>query len=510
MNKEKFCLSSNVIELSKENPNYLLMTDRVCYYDEPNLNGSKLLSDGAEDYAQTLIDMPVYAKCRVNDKGEPTFGSHELGLDEDGELIFDTTPIGVHVAVEIKDDTVSINGAEKTLPCLFATQKIWTRNKNAVAAIKRLFSEGKLHNSWELQVNEYSYSNGIKTISDYEFVGNTFLGYEYADPAYGESAKVLSISQEEQLMVAEALSKDLIAQKEEEDENLSTENTNPAVEPEVTEVVADPIAEPIEEPAGATVDTPVDGEPNEEPEASEDLENEESQTERDEGEPETTEGDGESDPDTASLTTYDIYEKVREAAQSLLDQWCWPVYVFPEEHIALLKTDNTDDELTYIQVTYTVNADDTVAVSDPVEVKLVVQMSQVNQKIGELQDTIASLNDELSKAKAEIETMKPICEAAQKASHDEKAAELRKYAENSNQFSAEELDSEEMKSLFDALDEAAIKAMIADRVVSATTNNHEETAQTITNSSLYVGEMASADSGATVKQIMSDFLKNKN
>ena len=106
--------------------------------------------------------------------------------------------------------------------------------------------------------------------------------------------------------------------------------------------------------------------------------------------------------------------------------------------------------------------------------------------------------------------MKPICEAAQKASHDEKAAELRKYAENSNQFSAEELDSEEMKSLFDALDEAAIKAMIADRVVSATTNNHEETAQTITNSSLYVGEMASADSGATVKKIMSDFLKNKN
>lgn len=121
MNKDKFCLSTDVVELSEENQNYLLMTDRVCFYDEPNLNGCKLPSDGAENFAQTLIDMPVYAKCRVNDKGEPTFGSHEAGIDEDGELFFDTVPIGVHTSVEIKDDTVSVGGIQKTLPCLFAT-----------------------------------------------------------------------------------------------------------------------------------------------------------------------------------------------------------------------------------------------------------------------------------------------------------------------------------------------------------------------------------------------------
>ena len=85
-----------------------------------------------------------------------------------------------------------------------------------------MFAEGKLHNSWELCNNAYTFANGLKTITDYEFVGNTLLGYEYADPAYGESAKVLSISEAE-LMVAEALSRDLLSQKNsEEDESLET------------------------------------------------------------------------------------------------------------------------------------------------------------------------------------------------------------------------------------------------------------------------------------------------
>ena len=229
MNKEKFCLASDVIEISEEDKSYLQMVNRVCYYGAPNANGVILPAETAEDFASTLVEMPVYAKCRVNENGEPTFGSHEVCLDENGELFFDTIPIGVHTSVEVKEDTITIGGVQQTLPCLFATQKIWTRNTNAVAAIKRLFADGKLHNSWELYNNAYSFSNGLKTITDYEFVGNTLLGYEYADPAYGESAKVLSISESE-LMVAEALSRDLVSQKE-EDENVNhNTNTDPLTE----------------------------------------------------------------------------------------------------------------------------------------------------------------------------------------------------------------------------------------------------------------------------------------
>lgn len=422
MNKEKTFLTSSTIELSEdeENSQFLTLVNRICYYDEPNLNSVLLPSDTAEECAQSLIDMPVYAKCRTNADGEPTFGSHEVALDADGELFFDTTPIGVHTAVEIKDDTVDVNGKLETLPCLFATQKIWKRNKNAVAAIKRLFAEGKLHNSWEIASYEYSFADGIKTITGYEFEGNTFLGYEFADPAYGKDAKVVSLSQTDELMVAEALSRDLIDQKSsKEDETLKKNKTSAQVEPQVDPQVAEPQPE---EPQG--------------------------------------------EPVVASLTDWDIQRKIDEGARDLIDGWYWVAYLFPEEHKALLRVEG-GDELSYMQVSYVVNDDDTVTVSDPVDVKLSVSVSEINSKVAELTDTIASLNQKVNDLTAEVETLTPYREAAQKAEHDAAEAKLRAYAENSKQFTEEELQSEEMTKIFSELDESALKMMIADRVVSA-------------------------------------------
>ena len=461
MNKEKFCLASDVIEISEEDKSYLEMVNRVCYYGAPNANGVILPAETAEEFASTLVEMPVYAKCRVNADGEPTFGSHEVCLDENGELYFDTTPIGVHTSVEVKEDTVTVGGVQQTLPCLFATQKIWTRNTNAVAAIKRLFAEGKLHNSWELYNNAYTFSNGLKTITDYEFVGNTLLGYEYADPAYGESAKVLSISESE-LMVAEALSRDLVAQKEEE--NLEkTANVNPETIETPAAIGAEPVEEPIAEqqPAAAEPeanepdvvsgnDTVPEGEAAPAEPAAED------------GEPEASE-----DPETSALTAFDIRNKICDAASFLLGKWCWVAFLFPEDHYALLETDGRADELSYVKVSYVVGEDDTVSVSDPVEIKLVVPVSQVNDRIAELNDAIASLNAELEGAKAEIEQLTPYREAAEQAEKEQKKAELRAYAENSNQFTQDELDGEEISSLIEQMDAAGLKAMIADRVVSA-------------------------------------------
>lgn len=68
MNKEKTFLTSSTIELSEdeENSQFLTLVNRICYYDEPNLNSVLLPSDTAEECAQSLIDMPVYAKCRTN------------------------------------------------------------------------------------------------------------------------------------------------------------------------------------------------------------------------------------------------------------------------------------------------------------------------------------------------------------------------------------------------------------------------------------------------------------
>lgn len=461
MNKEKTFLTSSTIELSEdeENSQFLTLVNRICYYDEPNLNSVLLPSDTAEECAQSLIDMPVYAKCRTNADGEPTFGSHEVALDADGELFFDTTPIGVHTAVEIKDDTVDVNGKLETLPCLFATQKIWKRNKNAVAAIKRLFAEGKLHNSWEIASYEYSFADGIKTITGYEFEGNTFLGYEFADPAYGKDAKVVSLSQTDELMVAEALSRDLIDQKSsKEDETLKKNKTSAQVEPQVDPQVAEPqVTEPVVEPAQAA---PV--EPTVEPAQAEPQNIEPAQAEPAEPQPEEPQGE----PVVASLTDWDIQRKIDEGARDLIDGWYWVAYLFPEEHKALLRVEG-GDELSYMQVSYVVNDDDTVTVSDPVDVKLSVSVSEINSKVAELTDTIASLNQKVNDLTAEVETLTPYREAAQKAEHDAAEAKLRAYAENSKQFTEEELQSEEMTKIFSELDESALKMMIADRVVSA-------------------------------------------
>ena len=442
--------------------------------------------------------MPVYAKCRVNENGEPTFGSHEVSIDENGDVYFGTIPIGVHTSVEVKDDTVNIGGIQQTMPCLFATQKIWTRNTDAIAAIKRLFAEGRLHNSWELHNKAYTFLNGKKTITDYEFVGNTLLGYEYADPAYGESAKVLSIS-EADLMVAETFIRNFISQKE-EDENLKNDsNVTPDIANEENAAPETPVAEQNTEPE-TPVESPVSAEGTENPESP--AEDGAASTDGEAVDPVSDENPAES----AALTSNDIHYTITHAASILLGKWCWVAFVYPEEHRALLETDDRADELSYVQVSYSVAEDDTLTVSDPVDVKLVVSISEINTKVAELNDAIASLNTKLVKAQEEIKELTPYREAAEKAELEAKRAELRNYVESSKQFTEEELNSGEIRAMIDNVDMAGVKAMIADRVVSAQSAAATvETSQRVTNASIAGAE----DPRVNPLSVMHKFLSNR-
>ena len=112
------------------------------------------------------------------------------------------------------------------MPCLYARYRIWKRYENVVAAVQRLFSLNKLYSSWEISVSEYEFKGGIKILKDYVFEANTLLGYEYAMPSYGTSATAVSIAeQEDECMIAEALSKDLIGfEKERNEKNMNDEN----------------------------------------------------------------------------------------------------------------------------------------------------------------------------------------------------------------------------------------------------------------------------------------------
>ena len=215
MESERLFLASQAIDLA-EAKTYIELTNRLCYYGEPNLNNVTLPVDGALEIAETLVNQPVVAKYKkIN--GKDDLGGHEVSYDPIAdEIKFGTENVGTHVSVEIKDDEVEINGEIKTLPCLFAKSRIWSRNKNVVSAIKRLFSEGKLTSSWELITSGYTFNEGVKTLTDYVFEANAFLG-STAQAAY-PCAKGLSIAsmEESQLMIAEALANDIKISKEEE------------------------------------------------------------------------------------------------------------------------------------------------------------------------------------------------------------------------------------------------------------------------------------------------------
>lgn len=286
------------------------------------------------------------------------------------------------------------------------------------------------------------------------------------------------MSQTAELMVAEALSRDLIDQNSnKEDNNLKNKNTSATVEPQAVEPQAvepqaepqvEPVAEPVSEPA--QVVEPV-ADPQTEPVSAESDPITESTAEPDPStsEMEPTKSDDDPDLVVSSLTPWDIQDKIRKAVSEMIDGWFYVSFLFPEEHKALLKVDGSD-ELSFKQVSYSVS-DDEVTISDLVDVKLTVSVAQINEKFGEMADTIASLNEQVNTLKAEVETLTPFREAAEQAAHDEKEAQLRAYAENSQQFTEEEMLSEEMSKIFSELDESTLKIMVADRVVAAQAAN---------------------------------------
>lgn len=413
MHKERIVLSSQSVALA-EYKTYLLLENRVCYYGAPNANGVSLSLETAEQYAQTLVDMPVYAKYVPNMNGDPSFGGHEAYLDEDGEVAFDTIAIGVHTSVDVRPDVVeTAEGKYETLPCLFATQKIWTRNKNIVAAVKRLFTEGKLYNSWEISYDTCRYmEGGQKELIDYTFEGNCFLGVDnFNFPAYGPDAKVISLSDLQKsdaaMLVATAAAKDVAEanmndeeggeQRMNIDENI-VENENAEANTSNSEVVEEQAGETQE--LEASVEEVVEAEEAEIVEASE--EDEENAETEEEGS--VKESDDEAEEDSQE------------------------------------EAEEKDGATSTIEV-------------------LTDRLAEMAKALKESQEEIERLNSALEKYLA-----------AEKAT---KIAELKKYVQDSGCFSEDEIEGEEISSLISGLDKASLAEMIADRTVEAVRKNSE-------------------------------------
>nr|WP_024835419.1 hypothetical protein [Clostridium sp. 12(A)] len=480
MNTENIFIASEIIEISESNT-YLELTSRICYYDDTNANGVLLPSDGAEQKAETLVNMPVQAKYRTNIVGLPTFSGHEMSKDQNGNISFGTQSIGTHTEVYIENADVDVRGVIKNLPCLYAKYRIWKRYENVVAAVRRLFSIGKLFGSWEIVISSYEYKDGVKRVADYEFLANTLLGYEYAKPSYGVDAKALSLSTDMSngLFVAEALSQDIIChgldneKKAKEDNDLLKKN--------VTQV-AENKAE------GAIEETPVATSNND-----------------------TTE--------ISQLTEYDLRKKIREACRAKLDKWCWISFHFPIDKEVWLEVDGRESELDFVRMTYEVN-NDTITVSDPENVKLTVSISEINTKVAELESEISTKDDaiiksgeEISKLKAEVSTLTPFKEKFEKAEQEKVAAELQEKKNTlvssitkSGLITKEEIESsEELKEYVDTLDDKSLKAILAERYMESLNGQ-----ETLISENLHNDEIKTSTASVNLNNLEDDQLDVKS
>ena len=402
-------MSSNVIELS-EHKTYIELTRRLCYYDYPNLHGVQLNSDTAEEKAQSLLMQPVVAKYkRIRNKDD--LGGHECSVDNKGNVTFGTVPIGVNVAVEIKNDTVNINNNTVETPCLFATSRIWTRNKNVCSAIKRLFAEGKLHSSWEILTENAEYVNNVKILKDYVFEADALLG-STSNPAYGECATTLCVASAEdpEILLSEAIANDFNIDNSEtkEDKTLKIKENESVVtsENENTDVITDEVVE-----------------------TSQETENVET-TETTETVSETREAKAEKIEDT---TADENTEKSEES-----------------------NSDNTDT-----------SNEEVVSDTDTI-------IANLKQEIVEKNDAIIKANEEIANLKAVNESLVQYKEMYEKIEAEKAADELAKkkkclseYAVKSGYISSEEIESSaEIKKLIEAVDENGIKAIIVDRLMA--------------------------------------------
>ena len=416
-------MSSNVIELS-EHKTYIELTRRLCYYDYPNLNGVQLNSDTAEEKAQSLLMQPVVAKYkRIRNKDD--LGGHECSVDNKGNVTFGTVPIGVNVAVEIKNDTVNINNNTVETPCLFATSRIWTRNKNVCSAIKRLFAEGKLHSSWEILTENAEYVNNVKILKDYVFEADALLG-STSNPAYGECATTLCVASAEdpEILLSEAIANDFNIDNSEakEDKTLKIKENESVVtsENENADVITDEVVE-----------------------TSQKTENVETT--------ETTE--------TVSETEEAKTEKVEDTTV--------------DENTEKSEESNSEN----------VDTSNKEVVSDTDTI-----IANLKQEIVEKNDAIIKANEEIANLKAVNESLVQYKEMYEKVEAEKAAEELAKkkkclseYAVRSGYISSEEIESsEEIKKLIDAVDENGIKAIIVDRLMAQKSDVVVETSETAT------------------------------
>ena len=291
--------------------------------------------------------------------------------------------------------------------------------------------------------------------------GNKYKEYEFDTDAFGSfiDISIETINDE----FAEALSQDILSQGLDIENQAKEEND--LKKTDVTQVAEENVENTV-------VETPVA--------ETTDITTESDVTENNE----TTE--------VSQLTEWDLREKIGKPCKAKLDKWCWIAYHFPVEKEVWLETEGRESALDYVRMTYSVE-NDVVTVSEPEDVKLTVSIAEVNDKISNLENDIASKDDAIIKAgeeianlKTEISQLTPFKEKFEIAEQERIEAEMNAKKETiiasitkSGLITKEEIESsEELKGFVDALDEKSLKAVLADRYIASLSENTTEISET--------------------------------
>lgn len=503
-------MSSNIMELS-EHKTYIELSRRLCYYDYPNLNGVQLNSDIAVDKAQTLLMQPVVAKYRKTMNNDD-LGGHEVSVDSKGNVSFGTVPIGVNVSVEVRPDTIEIDGKAVQTPCLFAVSRVWKRNKNVCSAIKRLFAEGKLHSSWELLTSAEEKVGNIRILTDYEFEADCLLGSS-SRPAYGSCATTLEVASEDntELLLSEAVLNDKIenyCEKEDKDLKNKDKKNDFLSEKDEKETIATAETVPMEDVTGdKTEGKDVSAAPSESEEASVEDVFDKNSEQSDKKENENTES-----TEVSTLTEGDLRSKIARLCQTKR-KWCWVAFMFPTENYVLVQDEERESELEYYKVPYTVDGEN-VTIGDFEKIRLVVSVANINAEIAEKNNAIIKANEEITLLKAEIDSLSKYKEMYEQAEQEkaekelsEKREELKKFAIKSGYISAEEIEnSDAIKSLIDTVDENGIKAIIVDRLMAQKSDDAAAVAEKMEQVKSETASLTCNDEMTDYKSVMKKFL----
>lgn len=483
---EHITLYSSQVYLAEDNsnPDSYIAKFIICDFGR-NKNGVALDRNGIEDWLSTLKNKPLVGKIKMKYDGTYDFTGHNVKLvekiDSDGnkyqEVEFDTDAFGTFFDVSIE----TINDQE----VIVASCEIWKRFTKACEIIVNRIKEGTLHTSWEIAIEKYHQGivDGLMTkIVDLgRFIGHCLLGKQVA-PAYDSSGLLEIASANYDVEFAEALSQDIMSQgldieNEAKEENNLQSNIETNVAEEET-VVETPVAD--------TAEQTTENETSEATETNEFVEAEAETVESSEVVEEQP-----SETEVSALTSYDLRRKISKACRDKVDDWCWVVYLFPEEHEVWCEYDG-ESELDYLRFTYTVENDE-VVVSEPEKVTLTVSVKNINTTVSEYEKTIAEKDELIVKASSEITALKS--ENTELSQYKEKftqmeqekaEAELAQQKEDliasvvkSGQITREEIESsEELKAYVDTLDKKSLMSIVGERLTASMNDKPEKEIET--------------------------------